>query len=37
MSLGQIPKDSAPLVRDTQGGLVRLPLFPGLDHRDMVL
>ncbi|KAJ1490235.1 kinase-like domain-containing protein [Baffinella frigidus] len=32
----QRPKDSAPLVRDTQGGLVRLPLFPGLDHRDMV-
>jgi len=25
----QIPKDLAPLVRDTQGGLVRLPLFPG--------
>jgi len=32
----QRPKGNAPLVRQAQSGLLRLPLFPGLDHRDMV-
>jgi hypothetical protein len=32
----QRPKENAPLVRQAQSGLLRLPLFPGLDHRDMV-
>ena len=34
---GQEPLDSAPMARDTSNlGRIRLPLFPGTDHRDMV-
>ncbi|EKX55096.1 hypothetical protein GUITHDRAFT_43597, partial [Guillardia theta CCMP2712] len=33
---GQMEIDQAPMTRNTSAGMIRLPLFPGFDHRDMV-
>jgi len=33
---GQEPVDIAPMARTTARGRIRLPLFPGADHKDMV-
>ena len=33
---GQEPVEVAPMARDTTRGRIRLPLFPGADHKDMV-
>lgn len=33
---GQEPVDVAPMARVTTRGRIRLPLFPGADHKDMV-
>ena len=33
---GQMEINQAPMTRNTSAGMIRLPLFPGFDHRDMV-